>query len=507
VFFKQKSICIFRNYEKFGFITDNRNFGYKHTKNSHCDIGDKIVSQSGAIFLSVLGRNPQNIDDLAIKISAHFSGVDLETIKKDATDFYYMLESDGFIISGNTMQECNDKDIRLSHKLMEAEETVINDLSTILNPETNPQDFIVQYFKGKPQLTNLHIEITSKCNERCLHCYIPHENKIFDVEPGLFYEILKQCKEMRLLHLTISGGEPLIHKNFCDFIRKCNEYNFSVNVLSNLTLLNDEIIAEMKENYLLGVQTSLYSMDPDIHDAITQVKGSFNKTKDAILKLIENEIPLQISCPILKQNKSNYNDVVNWAKKHKVNVGDYFTVLAKYNHSTQNLSCRLSIDEVKDVIIDSSVNDIKFLENMEIEAEEKKKSTPDDIVCTVCQSSVCITEKGNVYPCAGWDDYVLGNIKDTSLKEIWDNSERVQYLRGLRKKDFPRCIQCPEKEFCTMCMVRNANENAQGNPLVINDYFCNIAKLNKDIFLNWKDENSNLGISNKGKVIYNRKVV
>jgi MoaA/NifB/PqqE/SkfB family radical SAM enzyme len=89
---------------------------------------------------------------------------------------------------------------------------------------------------------------------------------------------------MKLLHLTLSGGEPLMHKNFCDFLRKCNEYNFSVNVLSNLTLLNDEIIAEMKENYLMGVQTSLYSMDPDIHEAKTQKKGSFIKTKNAIIK-------------------------------------------------------------------------------------------------------------------------------------------------------------------------------------------------------------------------------
>ena len=42
------------------------------------------------------------------------------------------------------------------------------------------------------------------------------------------------------------------------------------------------------------------------------------KTKDAILKLIENDIPLQISCPIMKQNRDCYNDVIEWAKKHKV---------------------------------------------------------------------------------------------------------------------------------------------------------------------------------------------
>ena len=165
---------------------------------------------------------------------------------------------------------------------------------------------------------------------------------------------------MKLLHLTLSGGEPMLHKNFFDFLRKCKEYDFSVNVLSNLTLLNDEIIKEMKANHLLGVQVSLYSMDSNIHDEITQMKGSFEKTKNAILKLIENDIPLQISCPIMKQNKNCYNDVINWAKKHNIHVGDDYVIIARYNHTTQNLSSRLSINDIKEVINEKIANDTKI---------------------------------------------------------------------------------------------------------------------------------------------------
>jgi radical SAM protein with 4Fe4S-binding SPASM domain len=100
---------------------------------------------------------------------------------------------------------------------------------------------------------------------------------------------------------------------------------------------------------------------------------------------------------------------------------------------------------------------------------------------------------GNLYPCAGWQDYIVGNIKEQSLREIWDNSPKVQYLRALRKKDFPKCLSCADKSFCAMCMVRNANENQElsqagtvGDPLKINEHFCKVAALNRKIVLDWK---------------------
>lgn len=487
MYFKRKSNIIFRNYEAFGYITDNRNFGYKQVNSNDNIIGDKILSESGAVFFSVLEKEPQTIDELTKKISKQFIDVDIDTIKSDVIDFFYTLEQDGFIVSGETIQECYKKDIRFSYRNSEPEIIKKSFSSKTMHPNKSTQDFLEEYFNGKPQLISLHVEITSKCNERCIHCYIPHENKISHMDSDLFYDILKQCKDMKLLHLTLSGGEPMLHKKFCEFLQKCNEYNFSVNVLSNLTLLDDKIISEMRANPLLGVQVSLYSMNPNIHDEITQMKGSFEKTKNAILKLIENDIPLQISCPIMKQNKECYSDVIEWAKNHNIQVSDDYVIIARYNHTINNLNCRLSDDEVKELIYIKATNNPLYLKQIEIEAKKKKGIEPNDFVCSVCNSSICIAENGNIYPCAGWQDYILGNVKENSINYIWNNSEKVQYLRDLRRHDFPKCLQCSAKEFCTMCMVRNANENPQGDPLVVNEYFCKIAKYNKKLVLERKD--------------------
>jgi len=475
--YRQKFDTFIRYYGDIGYIT------------SKSDYGDRVFDISGAVFLNALSRNAQTLDELAAKIAESFVGVDLEILRKDVVEFYTMLEEDGFIVSGESEEELDSKDTRFSYSALEPK-TIKKDFTpVILRASKNTQEFLEEHFKDKPKLMSLQIELTSKCNERCVHCYIPHENKTDDIEPELFYNVLEQCREIGVLNLTLSGGEPMLHKDFCSFLRKCKECDFSVNILSNLTLLNDEIIAEMKANRLSSVQVSLYSMKPEIHDEITQMKGSFEKTKNAILKLIENDIPLQISCPTMKQNKNCYVDVINWAKALKVRAVSDFIMMAKYDHTTQNLNNRLSLDEVGKLINDIIENDTEYqsrMENVSI-AEEEKRDISNDIVCGVCISSICMIANGNVYPCAGWQDYVVGNVKQTSLQEIWDNSEKVKYLRSIRKKDFPMCLNCTDRNFCAMCMVRNANEDPSGDPMKINEHFCKVAKLNKKIVLDWKE--------------------
>lgn len=482
MYYMQKSNVIYRNYGSFGYITDNRNFGYKYLNDTSKVIGDKILSESGNVFFSALSRIPKSLDEIVIKISEQYSNVLIDRLKEDAHIFFEGLESDGFVVSGETILECTEKDILFSY----------NNLSTSTqsnhNPNTNEtgkdtQDFFQEYFGDKPQMTHLHIEITGQCNERCVHCYIPHEKKTICMDANLFYDILEQCREMNLLNITISGGEPMLHSNFIDFISKCNEYNFSVNVLSNLTLMDQDVIDEMKCNPLLGIQTSLYSMNPDVHDEITQMPGSFEKTLSSILKLIKNGIPLQVSCPIMKQNRHDYKDVISWCNDHQLHANSDYVIIGNYDHTMHNLNCRLSLDNIHEIMCDNINNDSKYFESITKEYEQKKSLSPDDHICSVCQSSICISESGNVYPCSGWQGYVIGNINKSTLSEIWQSSEEIKHLRNIRRHDFPKCCDCPDRRFCTMCMVRNANESVQGNPFEVNEFFCNISELKRKIYL------------------------
>jgi hypothetical protein len=63
----------------------------------------------------------------------------------------------------------------------------------------------------------------------------------------------------------------------------------------------------------------------------------------------------------------------------------------------------------------------------------------------------------------------------------------ADYFKGI-VIDFLKCLSCADKSFCAMCMVRNANENPDGDPLKINEHFCKVAALNRKIVLDWKEK-------------------
>jgi radical SAM protein with 4Fe4S-binding SPASM domain len=473
------------------------------------DFTDRVTDSSGAIFLSVLTREARNFDDIVADISGYFSDVDETQLKRDVKQFYAILERDGFIVSGKTEKEIDRKDKRFSYSAI-MPKTIKSDFTPLFNRATKKTQIILEdRFKDEPHLMAFQIELTSRCNERCVHCYIPHQNKTTDISDDIFYYTLDQYRKMGGLNLTLSGGEPLMHPHFCEYLHKAKEYDFAVNVLSNLTLLNDDIVEIMKNIRLSSVQVSLYSMLPEIHDSITTIPGSFKKTLHSIETLVKNDIPLQISCPILKQNKNNYVDVLKYAKRIRVRAVTDYIIMARYDQTTDNLENRLNLDDIAKVISNNIEND--FIYQMRIRstnfnvADNIDKS--NDIVCGVCISSLGMVANGNIYSCAGWQSCILGNILEQPLNEIWLNSPKVKYLRSLRKKDFPQCSGCPDKSFCAMCMVRNANENIEGDPLKINEHFCKVANINRKIVMEYKKKKTPkifwklAGIDNSGKQI------
>ncbi len=486
-----KTIGMLIRQSKNAFIRTTDHYGYVSNQLTR---HDRVYDENGAMWLRELSREPQNIDDIVKRLMEVYEDADFNTLKADFMEFANALATDKFVVTAETEAELDAKDETFSYK-MDNPKTLATDFTqnTEERVSENTQDFFLEEVQGRPLISNLQFELSSRCNERCIHCYIPNDKKNhgFDMPLAKVKSLIDEFATLGGLHVTLSGGEAFLHKDIVEIAEYCREKDLMISILSNLIAVTDEQIARLKKVNLSIVQVSLYSMDPEIHDFITTVKGSFEKTKAAIEKLVAADIPVQISCPLMKANRHGYDKVLDYAKSLKIKAQTDYIMMARADLDTENLANRLSLEETEEVLRDIIEHDTQYkdetLKQKPISEEikfnlERFKKQP---VCGVGYDNCCVTANGDVYPCAGWQDYVLGNVYKQSLQEIWENSERIKHLRKITQASFPQCLECDAKDYCSRCLVRNYNESG-GDMFAVNHHFCDVAFLTKRLVEEYK---------------------
>lgn len=455
---------------------------------------DRNYDEIGADFLDAISRVPKQIEKIVEELFVLYKDISREEIFNDFTEFIADLENEKFVVTGYSIEELNKKEPRFSYKLENPK--IITD--SFFKEEkneiiTDSSAFLYEYFQKNPQIFGLQIEVTSKCNERCIHCYIPNKKKDNgnDINFTLLEKVMLEAKDLKTLSITLSGGELFLHNDIKKILLLARQYDFIISILSNLVLLSDEHITLLKEVNPSIIQVSLYSMNPYEHDDITKIKGSFQKTKNNIEKLVTNDIPVQISCPVMKINYNSYKEVLQYAYSLKTRAHTDFIMMAQADFNTNNLKQRLTLEETKTLINDIVKYDKDYTENnltqnpisFEI---EKIKNLP---ICGVGIDNICLSSNGDYFPCSGWQGFVLGNAYKQSLYEVWNKSEKIKFLRSLTNSSFPKCLKCTARDYCAMCLVRNFNEN-NGDLFKVSKHFCDVAFLNKEIAENYKTKNN-----------------
>lgn len=448
---------------------------------------DRTYDSVGADMLRELSREPKDVEDIVNHLLTIYKDVDYDTLKADFMEFAESLVRDKFIVMGEAKEELDADDLTFSYKMDNPKTLAFDFYQETEKPVSeNTQDFFLEEVQGRPLISKIQFELSSRCNERCIHCYIPNDKKNhgFDMPTAKVKSLLDELADMGGLHVTFSGGEAFMHRDLMELVRYAREKDLMVSILSNLIALKNEDIQELHDLNISLIQTSLYSMDAGIHDMITTVKGSFEKTKSAIEKLVAADVPVQISCPIMKANRHGYDKVLDYARSLKIKAQTDYIMMAQADLDTANLANRISIEETEELLRDIIEHDWQYkdetLKQRPISEEmkfnlERYKQQP---VCGVGYDNCCITANGDVYPCAGWQDMVLGNVYKQSLREIWENSAKIKELRKITQASFPQCLECEARDYCARCLVRNYNESG-GDMMKVNEHFCKVAFLNK----------------------------
>lgn len=142
----------------------------------------------------------------------------------------------------------------------------------------------------KPQLRHLFLELTMKCNEKCLHCGSSCGDVFSDELTAQQYsKFLAEVKGdfgVQNKMLCITGGEPLLRKDFFDIMDVANTLGFSWGMTSNATLIDKQVAKDLKR---VGMKTISVSIDglEATHDAFRRTPGGYQKAMEGIQNLID----------------------------------------------------------------------------------------------------------------------------------------------------------------------------------------------------------------------------
>lgn len=330
------------------------------------------------------------------------------------------------------------------------------------------------------KLNHIELEISNPCNEKCLHCYrlCEHTQKGF-LTSKQAKDVLSQAKNLGASSVAITGGELLLNSEWKDICKVAEDLGFQLSLYTNGTLITETVgdFIEKLRN-LKFIQISLYSLNPDIHDEITGVKGSFLKTYEGIKILRERNIPVFISCPCMKENKDSVPDLMRWCDSNKIPSCCDLFIFAPSDYSNSNLCHQLKEDEFNSFFDETMKNkgELSYIWGQRNDCDIKNTPFFKNSI-----DSLCISGDGSIYPMIGWYE-CLGNINTDSLKDVFENNPLLKKIRKIMISDIPACNNCDLVPYCFFCPSIHLCAN-NGELYKIDETFCNFIKLRKSFIL------------------------
>lgn len=185
--------------------------------------------------------------------------------------------------------------------------TDIKILTLTNNPISNSQFKIT-----KTSIERLFVEITSKCNLACRHCYGDFRpSKLNQLPLSDFENIAHQAADCGIYRVDLTGGEPLMHPQIASMIECLEQTNLLYTIFSNLTFMNDTISKAINDYRPEYVITSIESSVAETHDAFRMGRHAYQKTIDNIKRLIKFGIKVKVNVVLGAHNIDDFDKTVD----------------------------------------------------------------------------------------------------------------------------------------------------------------------------------------------------
>jgi len=300
------------------------------------------------------------------------------------------------------------------------------------------------------------IAVTYRCNLKCRFCYAACgcQRKDGDASEMSTKEILKILKVIRndakVPSVSFTGGEPLLRNDLEELVSGAKNIGLRVNLITNGTLLAGNDRAErLHKAGLNSAQVSLEGPTAEIHDNLTEIPGSFEKTMSGISSLKKAGIHVHTNTTINSKNSNHLVDIVRTVSKLGMKRMSMNMVIP--TGSAVNSNLQVSYSEIWPVI-EPVRNETRRLgiDFMWYSPTPMCIFNPlaegfGNKSCAACDGLLSVAPNGDVLPCSSYPQSV-GNLLRQPFSEVWNSASSVFF----RKKEYApgECDGCGKFAAC-----------------------------------------------------------
>ena len=320
---------------------------------------------------------------------------------------------------------------------------------------------LAAYRKGLhtvPDLRNLFLELTLRCNERCLHCGSScGDVRSEELTAAQYRRFLDEVKaDFGTSHkmLCITGGEPLLRTDFADILGYANELGFRWGMTSNGTMIDKERAKMLRDCGMATISVSLDGL-PKTHDAFRRTPGGWDRAMEGIENLLSvgGFEHVQVTTVVTHQNIGELDELFRIFDKMPIDSWRVINI-EPMGRAKQYPDLLLTPEDYRTMF--------EFIRNKRIAGEpvcygcshylgmEYEHEVRDWYFhCTAGTYIASIMANGDITACLDIErrpEFIQGNILHDRFKDVWE--QRFQIFRKDLADENAKCSACPEKEFC-----------------------------------------------------------
>ena len=278
-----------------------------------------------------------------------------------------------------------------------------------------PSARLKQIAVERAQPLSASLELTYKCNWRCVFCYNPRHDDLRGLSAPEWLSVLDDLRTLGTLYVALTGGEPLTHPGFMTVARGARERALALRILTNGALVTESVADEIAELKVLAVEMSLHGSRAETHDRATATPGSFEAMLRGLDRLRARGVSVVLKTPLTRINEDEIEPMHALAGDRDVPWRVDPVLTPRDDGDVGPLAWRPSTAALERVYQ-------RLADAGQLPHEERSKG---GVNCGLGSTTLAIDPEGNVYPCMQWRKAPLGNVRETGLRGPVAHVERA----------------------------------------------------------------------------------